>query len=597
MKRFNKKLVLAFALTISFVFLTNGQDWNGIPVPADAGVGKTWQLQTGISDDFNYTFNATSQNRNFGPEGVSPKWNNFYHNSWEGPGPTKWRRDHVAVNNGFLSIWGDRVPGEFKTYPVNGTTDTKPATRAGCITSTNKVIFPVFVEAEVRIMNSSLASDIWLLSSDDTQEIDIIEAYGGTGDDGRNAFFAERIHLSHHVFDRNPGTIRDYQPQDWNSWWRRNNVSKWGGKTVRIGVYWKNETTIEYYIDGEIQRVLADDAIQTRTLPNGHWSYEYPSGFTNGVLNVIQSGAKAGFQEMNTAPSLKEAQAASNISVIDPYNYLGNGRKITKPLDIIINVEDQSWQAVANRSPNNTEIQRFDDNNLLVNWIRVYKPVGTGSEERTRSITFDNRADVTPAGGAAPQVNAGDILPMDISYATGATAGVEEDLFYIATQIRQIDANGMEVNTSEFVQARFDGDPNAGSFNHDYVIPSHFADGQPIPKTTDLPDGHTHILLLFMSVDGDSNFADANDTIIIESNILSNPDVNEIDNEITLYPNPTQGELNIKGDYKDWKIYSVSGAVIGEGEKSKINTTSFSAGLYFISFDNDASKTIKFVKQ
>ncbi|MEM9986877.1 MAG: carbohydrate-binding protein, partial [Bacteroidota bacterium] len=195
---------------------------------------------------------------------------------------------------------------------------------------------------------------------------------------GRNSFFAERIHLSHHVFDRS-GPILDYQPRDWNSWWRRSGVSEWGGTWVRLGVYWRNPTTIEYYIDGQLERIVANDAISTR-LPDGTWEHTYPAGFdSNGLLLNNTSGPQQGFQAMNTAASLAAAQAASNISVIDPYNYLNNGYQITQPLDIIINVEDQSWQAIAGRTPTVAELANFQDNNLLVDWIRVYKPVSNGN--------------------------------------------------------------------------------------------------------------------------------------------------------------------------------------------------------------------------
>lgn len=47
-----------------------------------------------------------------------------------------------------------------------------------------------------------MASDVWMLSPDDTQEIDIIEAYGGDRDGG--GYGADRLHLSHHIFIRQP---------------------------------------------------------------------------------------------------------------------------------------------------------------------------------------------------------------------------------------------------------------------------------------------------------------------------------------------------------------------------------------------------------
>lgn len=61
-----------------------------------------------------------------------------------------------------------------------------------------------------------MASDVWMLSPDDTQEIDIIEAYGGDRDGG--GYGADRLHLSHHIFIRQP--FKDYQPKDSGSWYK-----------------------------------------------------------------------------------------------------------------------------------------------------------------------------------------------------------------------------------------------------------------------------------------------------------------------------------------------------------------------------------------
>ena len=48
----------------------------------------------------------------------------------------------------------------------------------GIISSKETVIYPLYVEAKVKIDNMVLANSVWLLSPYDTQEIDIVEAYG-----------------------------------------------------------------------------------------------------------------------------------------------------------------------------------------------------------------------------------------------------------------------------------------------------------------------------------------------------------------------------------------------------------------------------------
>lgn len=387
-----KKISLLSIFMFFQLLIVNAQyDWDNIPIPANAGSGKVWKLQTQASDDFNYQFLPSTSVTEFGPAN-NKKWYNKFHNqangqpnNWTGPGPTVWRQDHVAVSGGNLNMWASRITGATKSFVgSSGSLISRPETRAGCITNKTRVKYPVFVEASIKVMNSSLASDIWLLSPDDTQEIDIIECYGGPGDDNRNGFFASKIHLSHHVFIR-PPNFKDYQPADFNSWFQKNGVSQWGGKVIRIGVNWVSPTRLEYFVDGQLVRVLDDTAVQTR-LGDGTWQYTYPAGVTSTGVNG-QLVKENGYQKMNIASSLNDAKNKSNISVIDPFNYLNNQRRLTKEMDIIINVEDQSWQAEAYRSPTDTEINNFDNNNLLVNWIRVYKPVNSGNASNQGAVS------------------------------------------------------------------------------------------------------------------------------------------------------------------------------------------------------------------
>lgn len=359
---------MKWVLFIAFVFTSQiafGQDWNNVPVPADAGTGKMWQLQADVSDDFNYTFDKTDALTTFGD-----KWTNFYHNGWNGPGTTYWQYNHVSVDGDDLVINASRNTSISKMDV--------PGINAGCITSTNTVLYPVFVEASISVADIALASDVWLLSPDDTQEIDIIECYGGA--DHGNEFFAEFIHLSHHSFIRNPFT--DYQPRDNNSWWKKEGVSSWGEycwnngerKYVQVGVNWISPVHFEYFVDGELQRVLYDKAFATKK--GNTWYYTYPS-MTDGQLDFDGGYQKVTQHSTSTEYSFEILEAASNISntsVIDPYNYQ-NGNGFTKDLDIIINVESQDWHVSAGRTPSDADLLNDAKNKMKVDWIRVYKPV------------------------------------------------------------------------------------------------------------------------------------------------------------------------------------------------------------------------------
>lgn len=354
------------------------QDWKDIPVPAKAGNNQMWELQADVSDDFNYQFEAADEKAT-----IADKWTNFYHNHWDGPGTTYWKYNHVAVNGSDLVIKASRWHQTGESAPVsswpNKMNKPEAGINAGCITSTQTVQYPVFVEASISVANITLASDVWLLSPDDWQEIDIIECYGGA--DNGNAYFAEFIHLSHHSFERT-NNIVDYQPRDRNSWWARSDVKSWGDycwndgnrKYVRVGVNWISPFHLEYYVDGELVRVVYDKAFATKK--SGTWHYNYPS-MTNGTLDM-----DGGYQKVTSFATgsdysfetLQSASDASGLSVIDPYNHQ-QGAGMNKAMDIIINVESQDWHVTANRTPTDADLLDAAKNTMKVDWIRVYKPV------------------------------------------------------------------------------------------------------------------------------------------------------------------------------------------------------------------------------
>ncbi|MDO6760878.1 carbohydrate-binding protein [Tamlana sp. 2_MG-2023] len=393
-----KQLVLPLALFLTSI-LVAAQDWSGIPVPADAGAGKTWELQENVSDDFNYNFNSSSWS-NFGSNN---KWYNFYHNAWDGPGYTYWKNENVTVDGSDLVI--------NVGYTSENSKGGSYGVASGCVTSNNKVAYPVYVESAISVANISLASCFWLLSPDDTEEIDIIENYGGvTG-------YKHLTHISHHSFVRSPFT--DYQPRDTNSWYPDSRVSTsygWGDwcynnggarRYMRMGVNWISPKHFEYYIDGELVRVMYYNAIATKY--NGTWQYTYfnsmnwnvngynlPTNNGSGYTDVTVHATSSTYN-FNT---LKAASNASNgYNVIDPAWFQGgddndadgNGvtieaRGFTKELDIIINMESQSW--LAGSTPSSADLNNPAKNQMKVDWVRVYKPVGSSNTVGVTGISM-----------------------------------------------------------------------------------------------------------------------------------------------------------------------------------------------------------------
>lgn len=304
----------AFGLCITSVAVAGDpsprHDWDNIPVPADAGVGKVWGLQAAVSDDFDYVAPAEDKGDEF-----AERWTDSYHNPWSGPGRTLWERGHSFVADGELQLKASRLPNSNKI-------------QLGCVTSKGRVAYPVYVEARAKISNSTLASDVWLLSPDDTQEIDILEAYGAghaAGAGEGQSYYAERLHLSHHVFVRDP--YRDYQPTDPGSWYA--NGTLWREDFHRVGVYWRDPWHLEYYVDGELVRTVSGEAM------------------------------------------------------IDPEGFTG-GSGLSKAMDIIINAEDQDWRSDRGLTPTDEELEHEANHTFRVDWIRVYKPVDDDPRSRSK---------------------------------------------------------------------------------------------------------------------------------------------------------------------------------------------------------------------
>ena len=311
-----KKGILILSLVSSLTAFS--QDWEGISVPADAGEGREWQLLEEVSDKFNYFADAADKGDTF-----NTKWKDSYVNAWTGGSNTTWQPDQCSVNGSMLVLDANRKPG---------TTD---EVIAGCLSSRQPITYPVFVETRAKLSTSVLASCFWMISLDQTQEIDIIEAFG-TDRPGKE-WYNTRQHLSHHVFIRSP--FQDYQPRDVASWYTDGTV--WSEEFHRVGVYWRDSLHLEYYIDGELVRVVHDRAFAN--YKNGSWSYSIP--------NVVDGNLEmsAGYQVVTqyatsseySFETLQEASAASPISVIDAYGYTESG--LTKPEYLVISTAQQLW--------------------------------------------------------------------------------------------------------------------------------------------------------------------------------------------------------------------------------------------------------------
>lgn len=298
---------------------SNTNDFRNIPVPVQLESGMEWEFQD-FSDDFEYEAPAG----NLGPD-FDANWYPRYHNSWLGPGRTEWDPNLPYVTNGMLHIPARKKPG---TDKIN----------IGIVTGRTRVQFPVYIETRAKIMNSVLSNAAWLLSPDDTQEIDFLEAYGASFSESANddhSWFALRAHISHHVFIREPFT--DWQPTDTGSWYT-DNETLWREEFHTYGVYWRDPWHLEYYIDGQLVRTV--------------------SGM-NSIDPVFHTNS------VNPGDSSNDTRTG-----------------LSKEMDIIIDAEDHTWRSDPQpgfplHTPTDNELANQDDNTFLVDWIRIFKPVSS----------------------------------------------------------------------------------------------------------------------------------------------------------------------------------------------------------------------------
>lgn len=286
------KHVASSIALVMFCSSAHSADWDGIAVPAPAGPGKAWQIQT-ISDEFNYSSTPTNK-----PNAFKKRWKDSFINPWLGPGDSEFSSGHSYTINGALALQSAIKQGTDKIY-------------TGVISSKETFSYPLYMEVLAKPSNNTLANGVWLLSPDSTQEIDAMEAYGSDRPD--QEWFDRRMHISHHVFIRNP--FQDYQPTDPGSW-VYNEEESWRARFHRYGVHWIDPWTLDYYIDGVFVRRV------------------------------------------------------SGQQMIDPLGYTA-GTGLNKAMHIIMDVEHQDWRD----KPSAAEMADDNRNIFFVDWIRVYKPI------------------------------------------------------------------------------------------------------------------------------------------------------------------------------------------------------------------------------
>ena len=280
-------------------------------------------------------------------------------------------------------------------------------------------------------------------------------------------------------------------------------------------------------------------------------------------------------------------------------------------MDIIIDMEDQNWNAVAGRTPTDEEILNEEDHTMKIDWIRVYKPVpNDGSapvvpvkENRERKIEFTNKNTFVPNGTDLLEFKVGETITINLDYATQINDDIEEDLNYIATHVRQLDEKGVQVAASPFQTFVNDNDPNADTTSYQFTLPTHFdaEKNNPIPTSENLPEGHKLQLLIYMHYDGSPTIFEGSATIdantdfkLVANSTLS---VNKVAlSPVQIYPNPAKNVFYLKGiDFNSWEIFDLNGKKIISGTEPKVITKALSNGIYIVKVDNKYN--LKLIKE
>ncbi|WP_075341423.1 carbohydrate-binding protein [Tenacibaculum agarivorans] len=509
------------------------QEWSAFPVPANPGSGKTWELQPDISDDFNYTMSEGNR-----PTAFTDKWYPRYHNNWTGPGETLFNSAQAWSNGDKLAIQAVRVPGSNQVY-------------CGIITNKKRIKYPVYFEVSAKIMNQTLANAFWLLSPDDTQEIDAMEGYGGGAG---QEWFNHRMHLSHHVFIRNP--FQDYQPKDAGSW--HYSPVPWRNEYHRYGCYWRDPWHLEYYIDGKLVRTVSGkDMID-------------PLFYTNAVNpGDVNNDTRTG---------------------------------LNKEMDIIIDAENQTtWRT----GPTDAELQN-GSNIFWVDWMRIYKPVDDTNTNPGQFITIQAE-DFTATGGTFNDtfaggpgfgvnraatiinyVNNGDYADYTV---TVPENGTYEIVYYISSPNTGTTISFGTPNTVFNVTTV----PNNGSWDNYQPLAA--------SSTVNLNAGINTIRLKAAPQTWTWNldkFTLKKVQNIAFRNMVKKEKTTIKDLRIIGYPNPSSRVFTILGlsksaDYK-YQLVNSNGASVLSGNISANNNTiavdGLASGMYFINISSDSNQKI-----
>ena len=164
--------------------------------PPDPPLGKRWILNEAFSDEFNGTELDTS------------KWYD-HHPTWNGRPPGIFLPSQVSVENGYMSITGEKLENDTVITSRGGRKSTFNIA-CGAVVSKSREAYFGYYECRFKAARTTMSTTFWLSSrasydgSGDCSdsyglELDIQECIGREGDfDGK--YFAKGMHSNSHFW-------------------------------------------------------------------------------------------------------------------------------------------------------------------------------------------------------------------------------------------------------------------------------------------------------------------------------------------------------------------------------------------------------------
>ncbi|WP_010523235.1 T9SS type A sorting domain-containing protein [Aquimarina agarivorans] len=346
-----KSLLFALAISITSTIFSQrndrGLNFGNTPLPSNLRGFASWDLITGLSDDFNHNNKNSAKFRDVWAQSYLPD------PGFRGPGSTVWQGGNlVEVRNGRMEV---------RARPGSG-----GLVNCGIVSSKRTIRYPVYMEARIKVSNIRNSSNFWMLNKCDNEEIDVLECYGGDPDE----FYSKQMSTNFHLWHRRGGQShggaqtttncggRDLTDFTYQTFFRTSNNDFWRNQFHTFGVYWASPTQLEFYIDG-VPRFDGQHFVSGRVA----------SGLNGSFANARMQCPNAAVLNCTTEALLRNVQGQSGGGV--PYP----NREFNDPTHIIIDTEAHAGrpvESVGNLNNNNKNV-------MLVDWVRVYRPtIGGG---------------------------------------------------------------------------------------------------------------------------------------------------------------------------------------------------------------------------